>query len=300
MNIRQLETLYWAVRLGSFNAAAERLNSTQSTVSMRIQELEKQIGIELFDRSQRTARVTSKGRDMARYAEEILSLLTEMRERIAAPETVPGLVRLGVAEVISATWLPELLGRLREHYPKVSVELEEALTQDLVDGLIGGNLDVILIAGRVPGAEMANVPLGSIEVAWVASPEIALPEHPLEAHDLAKFPAIALSRESHHYEQIENWFLAGGARFRRPFTCKSMGVCMQLASAGLGVTLVPPELYPHPFENGRLRILDTRPRMAPVEFHAVYRRQGLQPAAPIICDLAQRISTFDKSGSSAG
>ena len=58
MNFKKLETFYWAAKLGSFTAAAERMNATQSTVSMRIQELERELAVVLFDRSQRKARVT--------------------------------------------------------------------------------------------------------------------------------------------------------------------------------------------------------------------------------------------------
>jgi DNA-binding transcriptional LysR family regulator len=63
MNLRQVETFYWAAKLGSFSAAAERMNATQSTVSMRIQEIERDLGVALFDRVQRTARLTPKGRE---------------------------------------------------------------------------------------------------------------------------------------------------------------------------------------------------------------------------------------------
>ena len=55
MNHRQLETFYWAARLGSFAKAASHLNATQSAISMRIQEMETRLGIALFDRSQRAA-----------------------------------------------------------------------------------------------------------------------------------------------------------------------------------------------------------------------------------------------------
>ena len=58
MNMKQLETFYWVERLGSFSAAAERVHATQSTISMRIQELEQSLGVKLFDLSHRMARLT--------------------------------------------------------------------------------------------------------------------------------------------------------------------------------------------------------------------------------------------------
>lgn len=294
MNLRQLETLFWATRLGSLIAAAEKLNSTQSTVSMRIQELEIEFGIKLFDRSQRTARVTAKGREMTRYAEEILSLIAEMRENLAAPETLPGFIRIGVPELVSVSWLPDFISSLKIQYPKISIEIEEALSDDLVQGLEAGNLDVIFIAGRVSGRGATTVPLGSVNFMWATSPSYYVPDETLTPKDLEKHPIISLSRASHHYEQIDSWFAADNARFRRPFTCKSFNVCGRLAGAGLGITLMTPDFYPQMFTEGHLRVLITSPIMPPVEFYAVYRDKHLHAAAPFICELAQRASTFNK------
>ena len=72
MNLRQVETFYWAARLGSFAQAAHRLNATQSAISMRIQELEARIGIALFDRSQRLLRVA-----VDRVDQQLLELIRD-------------------------------------------------------------------------------------------------------------------------------------------------------------------------------------------------------------------------------
>ena len=61
INIKQLEALYWAGRLGSFQAAANRLHTTQSAISKRIAELEEALGRQLFDRSRRNAQLTPAG-----------------------------------------------------------------------------------------------------------------------------------------------------------------------------------------------------------------------------------------------
>jgi hypothetical protein len=59
VNVKQLETFITIVRLGTFAAAAEHLNATQSTVSARIQELEQDLGVVLFNRTQRKAHLTA-------------------------------------------------------------------------------------------------------------------------------------------------------------------------------------------------------------------------------------------------
>jgi DNA-binding transcriptional LysR family regulator len=63
MNFRQLEALYWIVRLGSFHAAARHLKTSQPAISARIREMEQQLGVTLFDRSGRKVRPTPKGHE---------------------------------------------------------------------------------------------------------------------------------------------------------------------------------------------------------------------------------------------
>lgn len=295
MNFKQLETFYWAVKLGSFTAAADRLNSTQSTISMRIQELERGFGVDLFDRTQRSAKVTSRGRELMRYAEKILHLAAETRDRVSSPDAVPGTVRIGVVEVISITWLPKLVKSIHARYPKIVLELDEALTQDLVTLLHQGALDLILAPGRVPGHHFVSEPLGFTEFTWMASPDLNLPDETLSPAELQDVPVIALSRESHHHTSIEDWFHGGGARCRRIDTCKSMSVAASLASAGLGVTLLPPRCFGEQIASGALKTIRTDPPMPLVEFTATTSVDTMQPLAKRIAALAQEISDFDKT-----
>lgn len=294
MNLRQLETFYWVAKLGSFSAAADRLNATQSTVSMRIQDLERDFGRTLFDRGRRGARITAMGRELMRYAEEVLRLTAEMRERLAGSETMPGVLRIGVVEMISVTWLPRLVKAIHQTYPKLALELDEALTQNLVEDLNQGNLDLILAAGRIPGYNFNQVSLGTVEFAWMASRSLGLPERRLGPRDLQRWPVIALSRESYHHRSIEEWFRSGGAHCRRIDTCKSLGVAAALAGAGLGVTLLPPRCYRNEIRAGRLQVIAVAPRFRPVEFTATYSVATIQPLARRIAELAGEVSDFDK------
>ncbi|GBF31568.1 HTH-type transcriptional regulator CatM [bacterium MnTg04] len=293
MNLRKLETFYWAAKLGSFTAAAKRLNSTQSTVSMRIQELEREFAVALFDRSRRAARVTQVGRELMQYAEQLLRISAEMRERIGSAETMPGTLRIGVAEVISITWLPRLVSEIHAHYPKVHVELEEALTRDLEDKLENGKLDLILAPGEVPGYKFNPISLGTVQFVWMASPSLGLPEGKIIPQELQNWPVIALSQESFHHRSIEDWFRSGDARCGRIDTCKSLGVAASLAASGLGVTLLPITCFQKELSSGRLMVIDAVPAFSPIKFMATFARNSFTNLAQRIARFAQQISDFD-------
>jgi len=296
MNFKQLETFYWAVKLGSFSSAAQRLNATQSTVSMRIIELERDLGVELFDRSQRSARPTAKGRDLLQYAQEALRLSQEMQQRIASEEATPGVLRLGVAEMVTLTWLPELVRRIHQRYPKMTLELDEALTHDLIANLNQGALDIVLIPGRVPGYSVTPVSLGYVEFAWMASPKFDIGAEVLTPKKMQELPVIALSRESYHHTSIEDWFRSGDAYCRRMDTCKSFTVAASLAAAGLGLTLLPPRCYAREIESGQLKLISTDPPFPRVEFTATSAIESMQAAAPSVAKLAAEVSNFERSG----
>ncbi len=296
MNLRQIETFYWTAKLGSFSAASERLNATQSTVSVRIQDFERDLGVMLFDRTQRTARITQKGRELLLYAEEILRVVAQMHERMSEDHVMSGVLRVGVAEMISTTWLPQLVKSIHEKYPRLVLAIDEALTQDLIDRLNQGSLDLILAPGTVPGYSFSPLSLGTVEFAWMASPSLNLPKGVLEPRDLQTYPIIALSRESYHHKSIEDWFRYGGAAGHRFYTCKSLGVAASLATAGLGIALLPPRNYMRQIRAKQLRIVQTDPCFPPVEFTATYSTESMQQVARKIALLAAEVSDFEGRG----
>ena len=293
LNTRHLETFYWAAQLGSFTAAAGRLNTTQSVISMRVRELEAELGAALFDRSRRAAAVTPKGRELLAYAEQILRLSSEARERVSEGRNAPATLRIGSAEVVSITWLPRLIHTIHSRHPGIRLKLDEALTKDLLDLLEQGSLDLVLAPGKPRGQQFSSVSLGRVEFAWMASPMLKLPRRRLGPRDLQELPIIALASESHHHAAIEEWFRAAGATCRRIDTCKSTGVAASLAVSGLGVTFLPVRCYQKEIAEGKLVVVRTSPALPSVEFTAISARDAVDPFASRIASLAATVSDFD-------
>ncbi len=294
LSTRQLVTFLWSAKLGSFTAAAKRMHTTQSVVSMRVRELERILGVELFERRGRGAVLTIKGRILLGYAEELVRLSSEARESIAGEPDAPQILRLGVAEVVSITWLPRLIRTIHSRYPRILLELDEALTGELFPRLREGSLDLVLAPGAPVGQRLASCSLGHVEFAWMASPQIELPKRRLRPRDLQKWPVIALSRESYHHAAIEEWFASDNAKCRRIDTCKSTAVCASLAAAGLGLSFLPVRCYRREIDDGLLRIVKTSPETPPVEFFAVSTTDNINSFTSTIAAIAAEISDFDK------
>ena len=106
MTFKQLEALFWIVQAGGFSQAATRLHTTQSAVSKRVHELEAMFETPLFDRTQRSARLTPKGEEMFLVAKRLLEQRDKAIEQFQRPEILVRRIRIGVTELTAMTWLP--------------------------------------------------------------------------------------------------------------------------------------------------------------------------------------------------
>jgi len=295
MTLKQIHTFYWVCRLAGFAAAAEHLHSTQSAVSMRIQDLERSLGVSLFDRSARSARLTSKGQELFGYAEQLIMLANQVQQRISDPQVLPGRLRLGVTEFVAVTWLPQLVSAINESYPNVAVELNVDLTLNQLQKLQAGDLDLAILPGPIDDPRLAHVYLGSVEFAWMASPKLGVPQGRLAPRDLNSWPLLTLSRESNLQKFLGAWFEQNEAPTRRIDVCNSIGVLGALTMAGLGVSFLPRAHFEPEVLNGRLQVLDVGARLPDLEYFAVYEKRQTQPLSATIASLAQLHSSFDQT-----
>jgi DNA-binding transcriptional LysR family regulator len=292
VNLKQLETFLTIVRLGSFSGAAERLNSTQSTVSARIQELEQALGVQLFDRTTRRPYLTAKGRELIAYAEEAVELIAEIRLKVGAAKEFSGVVRMGVPEIVAMTWLPELVAKVRERYPRLVLQLEVGLNPDLLSKLSEGESDIAIVAGTGTGPPLESRYLGSVQFAWMASGALDLPQKIWTPQELAELPMIYQGAESATRQLMRQWL--GGQNDHEPHSiCNSMGGIASLAMAGVGIGFLALPFYADHVAAGRLQKLETSPASPRMPFAVVYPARQNAPIMELIAEFAVQSSSFD-------
>lgn len=296
MELRHLEAFYWIVRLGSFSAAAKALHTTQPAISMRMRELQRDLGVALFDTATRRTQITAKGWDLFDHAESMLNLASAIRTQVGDRSTLSGRVQVGVTETIALTWLPVLASKLRQDYPKVVLELEIGLTRDLWDKLAAGELDLVMVPGPVRRAELDWSHLGSIDYCWMASPSLGPFPRPLEPGELERFPIISLPRASSLHEDTERWFGTYQAKPNRIYFCNSLSVVAALTRSGLGVSLLPPTIFRESVSDGELRVLEVTPPLPALDFYVVRGQKAVSPLPLIVEELATQVTTFRAPG----
>ncbi|MCU4162339.1 substrate-binding domain-containing protein [Acidiphilium sp. AL] len=229
------------------------------------------------------------------YVERLLRLVEEIQERVAAPETISGVVRIGVTEVVAQTWLPQLVEVLHRRFPNVKAKFNVALTQEVMEKLHAGAVDLVLAPGRSFETGVQVQSLGTVAFEWMASPILNLPPGALGPKELQAQRIIVLSRESFHYRSIEAWFQANKIIYRPSDECNSMSVVALLTASGVGISLLPPICYQAEITAGALQVLETAPAQRPVEFFVITIPQKFDSLTRIVVDLAVEISTFLKT-----
>jgi DNA-binding transcriptional LysR family regulator len=167
-----IETLLWISRLGTFAAAAERLNTTQPAVSARVREIEAQLGLVLFRREGRRMRLTVRARKLVEDWEPIWSALEGSLLDISGSGFGRGVVRVGAGEIVAASCLPAFLIDLERHLPGVTIELAIDLTATMLEQLLAGTRDIVFLAGPVTSPKIRTRSIGGVELLWVATPAI--------------------------------------------------------------------------------------------------------------------------------
>ncbi|MFJ5881539.1 LysR family transcriptional regulator [Kitasatospora cineracea] len=154
MELRHLRTFEAVARTLSMTGAARELHYAQSSVSDQVQALERELGVELVDRSQRRIRLTAQGEVLAAYTGRILGLLAEARTAVVRP--APELA-LGALETLSRHLLPGVLASYRARHPETRVRVSQSNRGELHGAVRRGELDLCLTFGTPPGTA-PNVP----------------------------------------------------------------------------------------------------------------------------------------------
>lgn len=147
MDLRNIQTYIRLAENGSFSKTAQELNYAQSTVTMQIQQLEKELGYRLFDRIGRTVSLTSMGQEFLGYAYEILRTMDRAMTLDKDPTHLHGTLRLGVLESLLFGTMLEIIPQFRSQYPNVCLQITMGQTTELVKQLKENKLDLVYLSG---------------------------------------------------------------------------------------------------------------------------------------------------------
>jgi DNA-binding transcriptional LysR family regulator len=251
VSLRQLEYFVAVVDEGSFTAAAARLHVSQPGLSHQIQTLERQLRGPLLERLPRGVRLTPAGRTALPHARASLAHAERAStSAMRASGVDAGELHVGTLYSISVGVLPAALRTWRRKYPDVQVRLVEFRhTNDLIAAMEAGQADVAV--GPTPPAWDGPVrEIGAEEFVVAAAPDVRLPGTGpgVSLADLADHDWVHFTPPSGLADVLEAACGDAGFAPRAAVRTEQGPSALNLARAGLGITLLPGNVVPPAFD----------------------------------------------------
>ncbi len=221
--------------------AADQCTVTQPALSMQIKELERELGVELVERRGSSVVLTLVGREVAQRAEAILGQVRELSEFARQHQGVlSGPMRLGIIPSVAPYLLPAILTDMARQYPALDLQIRETQTDMLVDELLRGDLDAVLIALPAPSARLEEMPLFDDRFLIAVQAQAAEQWDAKDLHERIGQERLLLLEEGHCLrDQALHFCHIANMQARKALGAASLTTIMQMVAAGHGITLLP-------------------------------------------------------------
>lgn len=292
VEIIHLETLLWIHRLGTFAAAADRLNTTQPAISARVREIEHRLGINLFKRQGRRMILTVRGRNLVEQCEPLLNQLQHVLLAADGFSMSDGIVRMGIGEIAALSCVPACLANLKKQMPGVTFEVDVDLTVNLQQKVATGAIDLAVLVGPVTSPYMRSSSIGLVPMQWMCSSTLKknIMEKCLSSHEIFnQLPLWCLSRPSHLYEMMLEMVRSKGESTKNINTCNHVEALIENVAAGAGLGILPEPLARRYTSTGILVEIDLGIQASPIEFFVVIPSSEEDP---LLNEIFMRMSTM--------
>jgi LysR family hydrogen peroxide-inducible transcriptional activator len=201
MTLTQLSYIVAVAKHRHFGAAAESCFVTQPTLSMQVQKLEEELGIEIFDRSHQPISTTPLGAALVEQAQVVLAEADKLKALSAEEvDVIADVLKVGIIPTLSPTLAPKVVDWFSRHHPKTEIFLEELQTKDLMARLKDGSIDLGLVVTPLEDPHLIEKPLFYEPFYLYVAPD----------HPISKLKSV--TPDSLHMDDL--WLLTEGHCFR--------------------------------------------------------------------------------------
>jgi DNA-binding transcriptional LysR family regulator len=240
--------------------------------------------VALFRREGRRMMLTARGRDLVRDVEPLWAGLESALSKASDFAGTTGVVRIGTGEIAAASCLPGFIGAIERDLPGVTLEVELDLTARMLQQVLGGTSDLVLLAGPVASPGIRTAAIGSVGLVWAASPGTAAAEQMANGAPVWSIP----SHSPLHGVMLETLALHG-IHPRTIGTCNNVRTLIEIVLAGRGAALLPETMVRADLASGALVEVLPRPTRQ-IRFEAAIRSTEQDP---LILELFRRAGALE-------
>jgi DNA-binding transcriptional LysR family regulator len=281
LELSQLNCFVAAAEEMHFGRAAVRLNMTQATLSRQIQALEHALKVGLFERANRTVRLTTAGRVFLPEAKRILAMMesaTNWTRRAWQGES--GVIRLGFVASAAFVDLPDLLHQAKKELPDVQILLKEMTTAVQKDALLSNMIDVAILRPPIDHGKFGVFRIRTEQffaALHAKDPRAAKARLTLQDFDGRDYIMYSTEGAGYSHAMLTTMFDQAGVAPVMVHHLDQNHSILSLVSAGLGAAMVAEGVTRLAFENVVYRPVDTEPAR-PLEMYMLWRKQNDNPA----------------------
>lgn len=241
ITLKQLRYFDAVARELHFGRAAEACSVTQPALSMQIQELENHLGLTLLERTRSGVQLTKHGAAIAARAARILADTRELIEVAQHGDVLlSGQLRLGVIPSVAPYLLPPVLPLLRDSYPNLELAVRETQTHTLLQELVDGKLDALLLALPIKHPDIETEALFEDRFVLALPAARELSGLVRATPDFVERERLLLLEEGHCLrDQALTYCELKQTRSINTFGASSLATIVELVAAGYGITLLP-------------------------------------------------------------
>jgi DNA-binding transcriptional LysR family regulator len=296
LTVKQIETFYWVAKLGTVQRAADKLHITQSAATKRLQDLEAKSAAPLFEGGGKKARLSAKGHEMLELCEGLLESIGRLEAYRDADRHMTRVLHIGLTELVALTWFPAFLQQMREMFPNLILQPQVDMSGPLREQVIDGRLDLAILPEPELPASVTRVALGSARFAWFCRPGEFDNKRTVPLRELGTVPVIEQAPVSIITILSSRGFESAGVNPERICGGNNAVVVGGLVAAGVGVSLLPVDLFRQQIENRLMQIVMTDPPAPLVRYDAIFLTQSHSALGYMVADVARRCCDFSSGG----
>lgn len=262
---------------GSFTKAAEQLGSSRAHLSRQLNQLEKQLGVQLMTRTTRSQQLSHAGKQLFERCQQALNSIDQaILDTQDESQQLTGKVRLNcVGGIIGEEIVAPLLARFAQSYHDIELELD--FSSQRVD-LIKDQFDLVIRMGVLPDSGLIARPLGTVDIDLLASPDYLLRAPQLNTpEDLKQHNCLTGTIKRWQLQDIDDSDNSVELTVQGNFSCSNGRSLLHAALAGNGIVRLPRLYCQKEINDGRLQQVFSHWQPASVPLYLLYHKNPFQP-----------------------
>ena len=260
MELRNIETFIKLTELENFSRTAEYLNYSQSTVTIQIQQLEKELGFQLFERIGKKVILTNLGKQFLSEAKEMKKIEEQMLHLGMNKNEVSGTLRVGSIESLINPYSAKLITEYHRQFPKVKLDIKTSHTTELLQMIKQNALDVAVGFGsKITDRDCCIAYARPYRLSFVAHPNNELAgQRKIRLEEVLAQPLLLTERDSIYRQELEEMAANEDAVISPSIEIDNTMILMELVQRGLGISFLPNYIFQESISGKKLSILNVR------------------------------------------